>query len=74
MPLDEMRGKVGIGVETQTTLASVTFWNQGDVEIITMDKAQRKECILDDRKLTAADEIESRWTVSSRFVLLPVEP
>jgi hypothetical protein len=58
MPLDEMRGKAGITVETQTTLASVTFWNQGDVEVLTVDKATRKESILDDRKLTAADEIE----------------
>jgi hypothetical protein len=59
MPLDEIRGKAGIAVETQTTLASVTFWNQGDVEVITVDKATREESILDDRKLASADEIES---------------
>jgi hypothetical protein len=58
-PLDEMRGKTEIRVETQTTLASVTFWNQGDVAVLTVDRATRKESILDDRKLTAEDEIES---------------
>jgi hypothetical protein len=56
---DEMCGKGGIDVETQTTLASVTFWNQGDVEVITVNKVTRKESILDDRKLTPADNIES---------------
>jgi hypothetical protein len=59
MPVDEVRGKAAIAVETQTTLASVTFWNQGDVEVITVDKATRKESILDDRKLTSSDNIES---------------
>jgi hypothetical protein len=38
---------------------SVTFWNQGDVEVITVNKVTRKESILDDRKLTPADNIES---------------
>src|SRR5260370_36312821 len=59
MPLDEMRGKTEIRVETQTTLASVTFWNQGDVAVLTVDKSTRKESIVDDRQLTAEDEIES---------------
>jgi hypothetical protein len=58
-PLDEVRGKAVIEVETQTTLAMVTFWNKGDMEVITIDKVTRTESILDDRKLTAADEIES---------------
>jgi hypothetical protein len=57
--LDEMRGRTEIRVETQNTLASVTFWNQGDVAVLTVDRATRKESILDDRKLTAEDEIES---------------
>jgi|ERR1700732_603627 len=58
-PLDEMRGKAAITVETQTTLASVAFWNQGDVTVLTVDRETRKESILDDRKLTPVDDIES---------------
>jgi len=71
MPGDEMRGKGGIDVETQTTLASVTVWNQGDVEVITVNKVTRKESILDDRKLTSADSIES---LLNRYFQQIVEP
>jgi hypothetical protein len=59
MPLDEMRGKAAITVETHSTLASVTFWNTGDVEVLTVDKATRRESTLDDRVLTPADNIDS---------------
>lgn len=59
MPGDEMHGKGGIDVETQTILASLTFWNQGDVEVIAINKVTRKESILDDRKLTPADHLDS---------------
>ena len=52
-------GKVAIGMETSTVLASLTFWNQGDVEVILVDKRSRGEQILDDRKLGSGDDIPS---------------
>jgi|SRR5882762_2267386 hypothetical protein len=71
MPLDETRGKAAIAVETGSTLASVTFWNAGDVEVLTVDKATRKESTLDDRVLTPADNIES---LLNRYFQQIIEP
>ena len=58
-PRDEVHSKVVIEVETESTLASVTFWNQGDVTVLNVEKATGRESILDDRRLTVADNIES---------------
>lgn len=58
-PQDAVGGKVVIEVETESTIASVTFWNQGDVTALMIEKATGKESILDDRRLTVADNIES---------------
>jgi hypothetical protein len=66
-----MHGKAAITVETQTTLASIAFRNQGDVTVLTIDKATRKESIFDDRKLTLVDDIES---LLDRYFQQIVEP
>lgn len=58
-PQDEVHGKVVIEVETESTLASATFWNVGDVTALKIEKATGKESVLDDRRLTVADIIES---------------
>jgi len=58
-PQDEVHGKVVIEVETESTLASVAFWNPGDVTALKIEKATGRESILDDRRLTVADKIES---------------
>jgi len=59
MLLDEMRGKAAITAETHSALASVTFWNTDDVEVLTVDKATRRESTLDDWVLAPVDNIDS---------------
>src|SRR5260370_4679106 len=54
---DQIHGKVVIELQTPHTVATITVWNKGDVEVLGVDKKSRKDWILDDRKLTAADDI-----------------
>ncbi len=58
-PNDQRKGKGVIRIETPATLATITFWNKGDVEVLTVDKVAGKNSVVDDRKLNAEDSIES---------------
>jgi hypothetical protein len=57
-PSDAIEGKVAIEMETQEMLASVAFWNLGDVSFITVNKQSGKENVVD-RKLGSSDDIPS---------------
>jgi hypothetical protein len=57
-PSDAIEGKVAIEMETPEMLASVAFWNPGDVSFITVNKQSGKEKV-DDRKLRSSDDIPS---------------
>ncbi len=56
-PADPMRGSAGIGLETPTLLASITFWNKGDVAVLGLHKKSKKDFIFDDRTLKPGENI-----------------
>jgi hypothetical protein len=56
-PSDEVRGKISIQVDGPVAGASMTFWNKGDVEVLVLDKVNKRDYPLDDRVLNPADDI-----------------
>lgn len=56
-PSDVMRGLVEIRVETALVLASVSFWNDGNVSAFAVDKQSKAERSLDDRPLQTQDHV-----------------
>ena len=53
---DKIGGKVNIELALENIACTITFWNKGEVEAIVLD-ASKKEKVLDDRRLTAQDEV-----------------
>src|SRR5437870_1625184 len=56
---DPVRGKVAIGVDGPVVVASITFWNKGEVDASVLEKTKQKEQSLDDRKLTVNDDVKT---------------
>jgi hypothetical protein len=56
---DSVHGKVEIGIETPSTVASITFWNRGAVMVLAVDKQLKQDLILDDRNLQSDENVES---------------
>jgi uncharacterized protein YuzE len=54
---DALDGKVEIGLETASTVASITLWNRGAVMVIAIDKQSKKDLVLDDRKLEPDEDV-----------------
>jgi len=54
---DPIQGKVTIEVDRPNLVGSVSFWNKGDVEAMAVDKIHKQEHSLDDRVLTADDDV-----------------
>lgn len=54
---DKVKGKVVIQADGPLAGASITFWNKGNVEVLALDKRASREYSLDDRKLTASDNV-----------------
>src|SRR5262245_49165445 len=54
---DPIQGKVSIEVGRPTLVGSVSFWNKGDVTAMAVDKIHKTEHLLDDRILSANDDI-----------------
>jgi hypothetical protein len=56
---DMVRGKATLELESPTELASVTFWNKGDVTFIRLDlPSKRKEpAVVDDRMLLPGEDV-----------------
>ena len=55
---DNKRGKATIEIDSSSVVASITFWNKGDVAALLFNKRANKEYILDDRKLSPSDQVE----------------
>jgi len=56
-PADPVHGKVEIRAESDRILASVTFWNKGDVCVLRLDLPEKRESVLDDRMTAASEDI-----------------
>ncbi len=54
---DPIRGGVVIEMETPALVASITFWNKGDVAVLGLHKESKKDFIFDDRTLKPGENI-----------------
>ena len=68
-PSDEVQGKVSIQVDAPMAGASITFWNKGDVEVLVLDKVNKRDYPLDDRVLNPGEDVSSLLTTYSERVL-----
>ncbi len=72
---DPMRGKIHIGIETPAIIGSVTFWNKGDVDATALHKPSGRLIIIDDRPLTASDDVDVLLdSYFKTFMKLETEP
>jgi hypothetical protein len=56
-PADPTQGSAGIELETPVFVASITFWNKGDVTVLGLHKESKKDFIFDDRVLRPGEQI-----------------
>lgn len=56
-PADPVLGKVNIEAESDRVLASITFWNKGDVDAERMDLPEKRISIIDDRHLAPSEDV-----------------
>ena len=56
---DQVRGKVTIQMNGPLTGASISFWNNGDVEALALNKVNGNTIAFDDRVLTVHDNVSS---------------
>jgi hypothetical protein len=57
-PADTVRGKVLIQVSSTTTLATVTLWNKGEVEVIRLALPVKGDpLVVEDRQLAGAEDV-----------------
>ena len=56
-PSDPAKGKVTIQVDGPIAGASITFWNKGDVEVLVLDKINKRNYSLDDRVLNPLEDV-----------------
>jgi len=54
---DPVRGAVVIEMETRALVASITFWNKGDVCVLGLHKQTKEDMIFDDRTLNPSEDI-----------------
>lgn len=54
---DPIDGKVNIRAVTPSVVASVTFWNSGNVEMLRLDLPNKGDSVLDDRKLLPTEDV-----------------
>jgi hypothetical protein len=71
---DPIKGTVTIGAETSSRIASITFWNKGEVCVVVVDKTLRKDSVLDDRKLAPDDDVQMLLTGYFEQIIRPESP
>ena len=49
--------------------ASITFWNKGDVEVLVLDKVNKRDYPLDDRVLNPGEDVSGLLNSYSERVL-----
>lgn len=55
---DPSCGKVEIRAESASIAATVTLWNSGNVTVLRLDLPTKRDSVIDDRKLSLAEDIE----------------
>jgi hypothetical protein len=68
---DPIRGKVTIEAESTSVAASVTFWNKGDVTVLRLDLPAKKDVVVDDRTLSASEDVAVLLDSYFRQLALP---
>ena len=58
-PSDQVQGKISIQVDGPVAGASISFWNKGDVQVLVLDKVNKRDYPLDDRILKPAEDISA---------------
>jgi len=68
--IDSEQGGVVIEIEAKTLVASITFWNKGDVEVLVLKKGSQNPIDLDDRVLSPDENVSSLLDGYIREILL----
>lgn len=64
------QGGAVIELEANTLVASITFWNKGDVEVLVLKKGSQNPIDLDDRVLSPHESVNSLLDGYIREILL----
>jgi hypothetical protein len=56
---DPQQGGAVIEIEAKTLVASITFWNKGDVEVLVLERSSQNPIDLDDRVLSPDENVSS---------------
>jgi hypothetical protein len=70
---DPTTGKVTIQAGSTFVTAMVTFWNKGDVTVLRLDLPAQKESVVDDRVLSASEDVAALLDSYFRELALPAE-
>ena len=57
--VDSQRGGAVIEIEAKTLVASITFWNKGDVAVLVLQRGSQNPIDLDDRLLSPDENVGS---------------
>ena len=68
--IDSQQGGAVIEIEAKTLVASITFWNKGDVEVLVLKGGSQNPIDLDDRVLSPNESIGSLLDGYIREILL----
>jgi hypothetical protein len=67
---DPDQGGAVIEIEAKTFVASITFWNKGDIEVLFLKKGSENPLDLDDRLLSPDENVSSLLDGYIREILL----
>jgi hypothetical protein len=68
---DPIHGKVTIEAESASVAAMVTFWNKGEVTVLRLDLPAKKDSVVDDRAVSASEDIAVLLESYFRQLALP---
>ena len=68
--IDAQQGGAVIEIEAKTFVASITFWNKGEVAVLMLKRGSQSPISLDDRALSSGESISSLLDGYIRTVLL----
>ena len=68
-PSDPVQGNVSIQLDGPNAGTSIAFWNKGDVQVLVLDKVNKRDYPLDDRVLNPVEDISGLLSSYSERVL-----
>jgi hypothetical protein len=68
--IDAQQGGAVIEIEAKTLVASITFWNKGDVTVLVLKRDSQNPINLDDRVLSSCECVSSLLDGYLREILL----